>query len=68
MNRCKNCGSTAQLKIDPIHRVDGGLMETHRCGCGCVTKIFYKQAIVDSRVYYAGSAHGTLIYREGAFK
>jgi hypothetical protein len=62
MYKCYSCGSTAQLKVEPIQRVTGGLMETFRCGCGCVTKIFYEKKIVDTR------AHGTLIYREGAFK
>lgn len=68
MTKCYCCGSTAQLKAEPISRVEGGLMETYRCGCGCVTKIFYKRAVVDSRVYYNGSTNGTLIYREGEHK
>lgn len=47
--RCKNCGSTAQLKlISSITRIPY-LIQTYKCGCGATRELTY--SIVSSISY-----------------
>lgn len=37
MNKCPNCGSTAQFKIStPLYFENGFWKQQKRCGCGCI--------------------------------
>lgn len=64
MNRCKNCGSTAQFKRVLTQHIENeikkGMIEVYECqGCGYTENIYYAFECAEGR-----TAEGTLIYKD----
>ena len=60
MNRCKNCGSTAQFKLVLTEYLTNSLLETYECcGCGYTETDYYTFEGASGR-----TADGTIIYNE----
>jgi hypothetical protein len=58
MQKCKNCGSTAQFKLLLTSDIDDMLIKEYACGCGYKEKVYYKLDRIEGRFL------GTLIYTE----
>ena len=42
MNKCKNCGSTAQFKLVSTEHLTNSLVEVYECqGCGYIENTYY---------------------------
>ena len=49
MDKCPNCGSTAQIKLAYEEMTSISLSRTYKCGCGASVTIVYKKVEVISR-------------------
>ena len=43
VDRCPNCGSTAQIKLAYEGMTSTSLSRTYKCGCGASVTIVYKK-------------------------
>ena len=60
MNKCKNCGSTAQFKLVLTEHLTKSLIEVYECqGCGYTENIYYTYDGAEGR-----TTDRTLIYRD----
>ena len=60
MNKCKNCGSTAQFKLVLTEYLTESLVELYECqGCGYTENIYYLFECAEGH-----TADGTFIYRD----
>ena len=50
MDKCPNCGSTAQIKLAYEGMTSISLSRTYKCGCGASVTIVYKKVEVISRL------------------
>ena len=61
MNRCKNCGSTAQFKMVYSNHMYNRILEVYECqGCGYTENIQYTFECAQGR-----TAEGKIIYING---
>lgn len=49
VERCPNCGSTAQIRLAYEGMTSVSLSRTYKCGCGASVTIVYKKVEVISR-------------------
>lgn len=49
MDKCPNCGSTAQIKLAYEEMTSISLSRIYKCGCGASVTIAYKKVEVISR-------------------
>lgn len=49
VERCPNCGSTAQIRLAYEGMTSASLSRTYKCGCGASVTIVYKKVEVISR-------------------
>lgn len=49
VERCPNCGSTAQIRLAYEGMTSASLSRTYKCGCGTSVTIIYKKVEVISR-------------------
>lgn len=57
IRKCKNCGSTAQMKMISKIETEDTLTQTYSCGCGYLETVFWKKSEEIGR-----TENGTKIY------